>query len=119
MFEKVLAKEYHTIDELDKFLFKIKRYLDLDLIRKHFNYNTLGKILELLDNTKGTYKNGVKVSLIKSGLRDLKNEIKQMSDNKIKSERTDVIVNFVKKILDFNEKSDILYSRRITKKYYA
>ena len=41
-------------------------------------------MLKRLDNTKGTYKNGVKVTLIKSGLRDLKNEIKKMSENEIK-----------------------------------
>ena len=97
MFEKVLKKEYHTIDELDESLFKIKGYLDSDLIRKHFNYNTLREMLESLDNTKGTYKNAVKVSLIKSRLRDLKNEIKQMSENKIKSERPDAVVDLVKK----------------------
>ena len=66
-------------------------------------------MLESLDNTKGTYKNGIKVNLIKSGLRDLKNEIKQMSENKIKIERPDVIVNLVEKILDFNEQSDTFY----------
>ena len=62
-------------------------------------------MLENLDNTKGTYKKVVKVSLIKSRLRDLKNEIKQMSENKIKSERPDAIVDLVKKILDLNESS--------------
>ena len=67
-------------------------------------------MLESLDNTKGTYKNGVKVNLIKCGLRDLKNEIKHMSKNKIKSERPDVVVNLVEKILDFNEQSDTFYT---------
>ena len=43
-------------------------------------------MLESLDNTKSTYKNEVKVRLIKSGSRDFKNEIKQMSECKIKSE---------------------------------
>ena len=67
-------------------------------------------MLEILDNAKGTYKNGVKVNLIKSGLRDLKTEIKHMSENKIKSERPDVVVNLVEKILDFNEQSDTFYT---------
>ena len=110
MFEKVLKKEYHTSDELDESPFKIKRYLDSDFIRKCFNYNILGEMLETLDNTKGTCENGVKVSLIKSGLIDLKNEIKQVSENKIKSERPNVIVNLVEKILHFNEQSDIFYT---------
>ena len=51
----------------------MRRYLDPDFFEKHFNYNTLREMLESLDNTKSTYKNGGKVSLIKSGLRDLKN----------------------------------------------
>ena len=110
VFEKVVKKEYHTIDELDELLFKIKGCLDSDLIIKHFNYNTLREMLESLDNTKSTYKNGIKVSLIRSGLRDLKNEIKQMSKNEIKSERPDVIVNLVEKILDFNEQPDTFYT---------
>ena len=108
MFEKVLKKEFHTIDELDKSLFKIKSYSEPDLIKKHFNSNTLGVMLEILDNTKSTGKNGVKVNLIKSGLKDFKNEIKQMSENKIKRERPDVTL--VEKIIDFNERSDTFYT---------
>ena len=72
LFEKVLKKEDHTIDELDKSFFETRRSLGSDLIRKHFNYKTLAEMLGSLDNTKGTNKNGVKVSLVKSGLRDLK-----------------------------------------------
>ena len=100
--ENIDRGEYNTYDELDNLLFKTRRYLDPNLTKKYFNYSTLEQMLESLDNTKGTYKNGVKVSLIKSGLRDLKNEIKQMFEYKIKSERPDAIVNLIKKILDFN-----------------
>ena len=60
-------------------------------------------MLQSLENTRNTYKNGVKVSLIKIRLRDLKNQIKQMFKNKIESERPDAIVDLVEKILDFNE----------------
>ena len=56
-------------------------------------------MLEILDNTKGTYVSLVKVTLIKSGLRDFKNEIRQMSKNEIESERLDAIVNLTEKIL--------------------
>ena len=56
VFEKVLKKEYHTVDELDESLLKIKRYLNPDLIRKHFNHNTLGEMLTSFNNAKGTYK---------------------------------------------------------------
>ena len=62
-------------------------------------------MLRNLFDTISTYKNGVKVSLIKNGLRNLKNEIKHMSGNEIKSKRPDVIVDLVEKILDFNERN--------------
>ena len=66
-------------------------------------------MLESLENTRNTYKTAVKVNLIKRGLRDLKNQIKQMSKNKIESGRPDVIVDLFKNILDFNE-SDSFYT---------
>ena len=43
--------------------------------------------------------------MILSGLRDLKNEIKQMSENEIENERPDIIVNLVEKILGFNNQN--------------
>ena len=70
-------------------------------------------MLESLFNTRGTYKNEGKVSLSKYGLRELKNEIKQMSENEIKSKRPDVIVNLVEKILDAYERQlDRFYTPR-------
>ena len=81
-----------------------EKYLDSDLIQKPFNFNTLGEMLNYLFETKGTYKNSVRVSLIKAGLRDLKNEIKQMSRMEMIENRPDVIVNLVEKILDANER---------------
>ena len=94
-------------------LYKAREYLDPDLIQKHFNYNTLEKMLETLFDTRDSYKNGVKVSLIKSGLRDLKNEIKQMSKNERNSKRPDAIVDLVEKVLDANERQlDRFYAPR-------
>ena len=68
--------KYNTYDELDNFLFKTKRYLNFDLVQKYFNYNSLEEMLRKLDKTKDTYMNEVKVTLIKSGLRDFKNRMK-------------------------------------------
>ena len=46
----------------------------------------------------------IQVNLIRSGLTDLKNEIKKMSEDE-EIENPDKIVNLVKKILDFNEQN--------------
>ena len=95
MFEDIDKGGYNTLDELDNLLFKTRRHFDSDLIREHFKYNNLEEMLESLDNTKNTYINGVKVSLIKSGLTYLENEIKQMPKDEIRGRRPDEIVNFV------------------------
>ena len=94
----ILISEYNTPDEVYDLLFQARRYLDSDLIQNHFNYNNLEEMLKGLYKTKGT--------LIKSGLRDLKNETRQMYADVIRSRRQDVIVNLVEKILDFNEQLD-------------
>ena len=60
MLEKVVKSRYDTYNDLDELLHKAREYLDSDLIRKHFNYNTLGKMLESLFNTRYTYEMKVK-----------------------------------------------------------
>ena len=45
------------------------------------------------------------VNVIKSRLFDLKNEIKKMSEDEIKTEKPDELVDIVEKILDFNNKN--------------
>ena len=59
------------------------------------------KTLYNLNNRK---KNNLLVNIIKSWLSDLKNEIKKMSEDKIKIEKPCKIVDIVEKILEFNEK---------------
>ena len=101
--KNIVKSKYDTFNDLDELLYKTREYLDSDLIKKHFDCSTLKEMLENLFDTRGTYKNGVRVSLIKYGLRDLRNEIGQISENEIRNKRPDVIVNLVEKILDVDE----------------
>ena len=48
-------------------------------------------------------KNNTIVNLIKSGLKDLEEGIKKMSENEIKNENLDDIVEIVERIIEFNE----------------
>ena len=105
--KEVLEDEYvyegegdSPFDKLYNLITKKRRYINYDLVQKHFGYQDLWKRLESLDGTKITYRNGVKVSLIKSGLRDLKNETKQMSENEIKSAKPEIVMNLAEKILE-------------------
>ena len=45
------------------------------------------------------------VDLIQSRLRDLKDKIKRMPQNKIEIEKPDIMVNIVEKILKFNRQN--------------
>ena len=54
--------------------------------------------------TKNPNKNDDLVNVIKSGLIDLKNEIKDMSEDEKEMERPNEIVDIVKKILDFDQR---------------
>ena len=117
MLEKVVQSNYDTYNDLDKLLDKAKEYLDSNLIQKKFNFNTLGDKLNYLFKTKGNYKDLVRVSLIKAGLKDLKNEIKQMSRMEIFKNKPDEIVNLVEKILDANNLSICCTWKNIKSEY--
>ena len=104
MLEKVFKIKYDTYSDLHEWLDKAKRYLNPDLIQKHFKSNTLGDILEYLFGTKGTYINLATVSLIKAGLRDLEWKKTQTPRMGIIDNEPNVIVNLVEKILNANER---------------
>ena len=69
------------------------------LFHKYFNFAKPSAMLKELYRMKNKRKTKELVDLIKSGLRDLKNEIKRMSENEIAIEKPDIMVNIVEKIL--------------------
>ena len=60
-------------------------------------------MLEPLYSVNDKINNDVLVKIIRSGLSDLKNEIKKMFEDEIKNEKPHKIVNIVEKILKFNK----------------
>ena len=62
-------------------------------------------MLMLLNKTNDTEKNKKLVNLINSGLKDLKEEIKKMSEAEIENEDPESIVEIVEKILKFNKQN--------------
>ena len=74
-----------TID-LSKFNKQIiEEEIDLseELFKKHFNFQMPSDMLMYLNKTKDKTKNNELVNVINSGLKDLKEEIKKMSEAKI------------------------------------
>ena len=59
----------------------------------------------LLNKTKDKEKNNELVKVIICGLKDLKEKIKKMSEAEIKIKDPESIVEFVEKILEFNEQN--------------
>ena len=67
---------------------------------KNFFVQNLGDLLETIKKLKNNpEKNKINVNLINSGLRDLKKEIKNISEDEIKNEIPYEIVGIVEKIL--------------------
>ena len=62
-------------------------------------------MLMLLNKAKDKEKNNELVKVIISGLKDLKEKIKKMSEAEIKIKDSESIVEFVEKILEFNEQN--------------
>ena len=66
-------------------MFLKERDINDELVRKYFWVQNTKSLLKHLEKSKNNAeKNKVQVNLIKSGLRDLKNEIKEMSEDEKK-----------------------------------
>ena len=75
-----------------------------NLFNKYFKFQRPSDMLMLLNKTNDTEKNNNLVNFINSGLKDLKEEIKKMSEVEIENEDPESIVEIVEKILKFNKK---------------
>ena len=83
-----------------------KRHINDELVSRHFLTNDLKNLLEKIEKLKSNSKeNKIMENLINSGLNDLKNEIKKMSEDEIKIEKPYEIVDIVEKILEFNKQN--------------
>ena len=69
------------------------------MFKKHFNFVSPTVLAKLLYNTINKKKNNV----IKSGIIDLKDEIKKMSKEEIENEKPDKILKVVEEILKFKK----------------
>ena len=76
-----------------------------DLSNKYFTFQRPGDMLMLLNKTNDTEKNNKLVNLINSGLKDLKEETKKMSEAEKEIEDPEPIVEIVEKILKFNKQN--------------
>ena len=76
-----------------------------DLFNKYFKFQRSSDMLMLLNKSNDTEKNNKLVNLINSGLKDIREEIKKMSEAEIEIEDPESIVEIVEKILKFNKQN--------------
>ena len=103
--EDELSKQH---DELYKEISNVDNKLDSELITKYFRKGSLLGLFEYLKPSNNKIINTSTETLIRANLLNLKNGIRDMSDDEIKNKNLDLIVYFVEKILYFVEKIYII-----------
>ena len=92
------------LDELNEQIIKEETEIKEELFKNYFSFQKPTEMLETLYSVNDKKNNHMLVKIIKSGLIDLKNEIKKMSEDEIKIEKPYEIVDLVEEILEFNDK---------------
>ena len=75
------------------------------MFEDHFNFVVHSVLAKKLNEIKNKKENDKLVNVIKSRLTDLKNEIKEMSEDEKKIEKPDKILKIVEEILEFNKQN--------------
>ena len=80
-----------------------ERKINREPVKKYFFNDDLRNLLKNLKKSKNNLKrNNIQVDLIDSGLKDLKEQITNMSEEEKKIEKPNEIANIVEDILEFN-----------------
>ena len=76
--------------------------ISYELFEKHFHFVSLIILAKKLYKIKNEKEKNELVNVVKSGIIDLKYEIKKMSGNKKRNEKPDKTFEIVEEILEFN-----------------
>ena len=109
-------EEEETITDANAFNEKInkeQKNINNELFKKDFKIQGPSDIFKLLSvQTNDKEKNNELVSMINSGLKDLKEEIEKMSNEEKEIEDPESIVEIVKGILKFNKQKSSIKGRK-------
>ena len=81
--------------------------INKELFRKHLSFQRSSEILKTVYNKNDKKKNNKLVSVIKSGLSDLKDESEKTSEDEKRIEQSDKIVDIFEMILEFNKQNQV------------
>ena len=82
-------------EKLDRLISLRERNMNDELVRKYF----------LVQDVWSLLKNQIQISLVRSGSRDLKEEIEKMPKDEKEIEQPDELVDIAEKILEFNNRN--------------
>ena len=97
-------------DDYNKFLKYIEnesKGINYELFKDYFYSSVPSTLAKKLYETKDKKENNELVNVIKSRLIDLKNKIKEMSEDEKKIEKPDKLLKIVKEIFEFNKQKQL------------
>ena len=100
--KKPTKEDLHKINE---WVNREETDIKFELFKKHFGFQKPSDMLNAVYTTNDKNKNNRLVNVIKSGLGDLKNEIKKMMEEEKEIEKPNTIVDIVERILEFNNRN--------------
>ena len=103
--EKQDEKTKTDLNKFNKWIIDEEIDLNEKFFKKHFNFQKSSDMLMLLNKTNDKTKNIELVNMINSRLKNLKEEIKNLSKKEIKIKNPDKIVEIVEMILKFNKQN--------------
>ena len=95
----------NDVNAFNKWIYEEEAGINRELFKEHFNFQRLSDTLKNLYKTNGRKKNNKLVSMINSGLKDLKEKINEMSEEERENGKPDEIIKIVKEILEFNKQN--------------
>ena len=98
-------KAKNIVSELNRQVVEKNKIINKELFKKYFRFQDLVSKQTELYKTKNTDKKNKLVNVMKSGLRDLRRDIEEMSDDVKEIEKPDETADIFEKILEFNEQN--------------
>ena len=98
-------KKIFNANQINKWVNNQETNINKKLFKNHFSFQTPSVLLKELYKTNDKEKNRLLVSVINSGLKDVKEKMKKMSEEERKIEKPDKRIKIVKKNLNFNQQN--------------
>ena len=102
--KKKQEKTKADANEFNKWVNKQETDINNELFKNYFKFQRPSDMFKTLYQTNDINNNNKLGSVIFSGLKDLKEKIKKMSEEERKIEKPDNIVKIVEEILKFNKR---------------